>query len=114
MFTLQAPYTVVALAIFSVVALVCQTWFVNIGALITDLFPRTRVASVQGIYGAFGALGGSAINAAVGPSVESFGYGPVFIVTGGLHLLAAGVLIVCLRKALLASKETSNSTQLPL
>lgn len=35
-------------------------------------FWGTWVASVQGIYGAFGALGGSAINAAVGPKCGVF------------------------------------------
>jgi ACS family hexuronate transporter-like MFS transporter len=91
-FTMHAPHLAVALAIFSLVGLVCQTWFVNIGALITDLFPRTWVASVQGIYGAFGAIGGLAISASVGPVVDRVGYGPVFLVTGLLHVAAFGFL----------------------
>ncbi len=89
-----APNVASALVVFSIVALICQTWFVCNGPLVTELFPGWCVASVQGIYGACGAAGGLLINAMAGPIVERFGYGPVFVITGGLHLTAFGVLIV--------------------
>jgi MFS transporter, ACS family, hexuronate transporter len=80
------------IAIFSLVAVVCTTWLFTQTALLADVAPREAVASVHGISGAFGALGGLLFNAAIGPVVDAFGYSPVFFAAGGMHLVAALVL----------------------
>lgn len=81
-----------AVVIFSLVAVVCTTWLFIQTALLADVAPRESVASVHGISGACGALGGLLFNAVIGPVVDSFGYTPVFVVAGTLHLTAALVL----------------------
>jgi ACS family hexuronate transporter-like MFS transporter len=81
-----------AIVIFSLVAVVCTTWLFNQTALLADVAPRESVASVHGISGACGALGGLIFNAVIGPVVDAFGYTPVFVVAGGLHLTAAFIL----------------------
>jgi ACS family hexuronate transporter-like MFS transporter len=81
-----------AIVIFSLVAIVCTTWLFNQTALLADVAPRESVASVHGISGACGALGGLIFNAGIGPIVDAFGYTPVFVVAGGLHLTAAFIL----------------------
>ena len=80
------------LVVFSIVALVCTTWLFNHSALLAEVAPRASVASVHGICGACGAIGGLVTNAAIGPIVDSFGYTPVFVVAGSLHLTAAFIL----------------------
>ncbi len=81
-----------SIVIFSVVAVVCTTWLFNQTALLADVAPRESVASVHGVSGACGALGGLIFNAGIGPVVDAFGYAPVFVVAGTLHLLAAFIL----------------------
>jgi ACS family hexuronate transporter-like MFS transporter len=81
-----------AIVIFSLVAVVCTTWLFIQTALLADVAPRESVASVHGISGACGALGGLLFNAVIGPVVDAFGYAPVFIVAGTLHLVAAFIL----------------------
>lgn len=81
-----------ALVVFSVLALVCTTWLFIMAALIADAAPRSSVATVHGISGAFGATGGLIFNSAVGPVVDAVGYTPVFVAAGALHLLAAALL----------------------
>ena len=81
-----------AVVIFSLVAIVCTTWLFNQTALLADVAPPASVASVHGVSGACGALGGLLFNAAIGPVVDAFGYTPVFVVAGGLHLIAAFIL----------------------
>jgi ACS family hexuronate transporter-like MFS transporter len=80
------------IVIFSLVAVVCTTWLFNQTALLADVAPRESVASVHGVSGACGALGGLLFNAVIGPVVDAFGYAPVFVVAGGLHLVAASIL----------------------
>ncbi|MBC8010765.1 MAG: MFS transporter, partial [Burkholderiales bacterium] len=77
------------IAIFSVLAFVCTTWLFTMAALIADAAPRAAIGTVHGISGAFGATGGLIFNACIGPVVDRTGYVPVFIVAGGLHLLAS-------------------------
>jgi ACS family hexuronate transporter-like MFS transporter len=81
-----------AVVIFSLVAVVCTTWLFNQTALLADVAPRDSVATVHGVSGACGALGGLIFNAGIGPVVDAFGYTPVFVVAGGLHLSAAFIL----------------------
>jgi ACS family hexuronate transporter-like MFS transporter len=88
------------LAIFSVLAFVCTTWLFIVAALIADAAPPVAVATVHGISGAFGAVGGLLFNAGIGPVVEVAGYLPIFVVAGTLHLTAAAVLWRALRPAI--------------
>ena len=88
-----APHLVVAVAGFCVVATVCQVWLFNITTLVSDVFPRTSVASVLGISGSFGAFGGLVSNKLIGTFVGSLGFTPVLLALAGLHLIAAAIVM---------------------
>jgi ACS family hexuronate transporter-like MFS transporter len=80
------------IALFCVVAAVCQIWLFGVTTLIADAFPRHTVASVLGITGSFGALGGLVSSKIIGALVGSLGFTPVFFALGCFHLMAAGIL----------------------
>lgn len=66
-----------------------QGWSANLFTLTSDMFPRQAVASVVGIGGLGGAIGGAMIAAFVGFLLETTGsYVPVFILAGSAYLLA--------------------------
>jgi ACS family hexuronate transporter-like MFS transporter len=86
-----------AVALVSVAAAAHQGWSANAYTLASDMFPREAVASVIGIAGAAGALGGFLFQRATGRVLERTGdYGPIFVVCGlayvcawaAVHLLA--------------------------
>ncbi|KQM30922.1 MFS transporter [Sphingomonas sp. Leaf10] len=65
-----------------------QAFSANLLTLPSDLFPRAAVASVVGIGGTAGAIGGMLIAQFVGHVLEATGsYAPIFAVAGGAYLL---------------------------
>jgi ACS family hexuronate transporter-like MFS transporter len=58
----------------------------------TDLFPADRVATVWGVFGAVGSLGGSLLGLLAGVLIEESGYESVFIMIASLHLISALLL----------------------
>jgi nitrate/nitrite transporter NarK len=58
----------------------------------TDLFPNGRVATVWGIFGALGSLGGSVLGIVAGNMIQTSGYTNVFLMIAFLHLLSAALL----------------------
>lgn len=70
-----------------------QGWSANVFTLTSDLFPRHAVASVVGLGGLAGAVGGMLISTFVGFLLQTTGsYVPVFIVAATAYLLALGVV----------------------
>ena len=57
-----------------------------------DLFPAARVATVWGVFGAVGSLGGAVLGIVAGLMIQSSGYTNVFIMIAFLHLLSAALL----------------------
>lgn len=92
-----APYLWVAIVAFCALAMVCQIWLFNVTTLVADVFPRHTVASVLGVSGSFGALGGLLSNALIGSFVGSLGFTPVFFLMGCVHLIAAGIVMMLVR-----------------
>lgn len=82
----------IVIAIFSLLAVVCQIWLFNITTLVADTFPTHRVGSVLGIAGSFGALGGLISTQLIGLSVSALGFTPIFVALGFIHLVAAAIL----------------------
>ena len=81
------------------VGLVClamaahQGWSANVFTIVSDLFPKAAVASVVGIGGMVGAIGGVLFDIAVGYIVQwTHSYVPVFVVCGSAYLVALLVL----------------------
>ncbi len=70
-----------------------QGWSANVFTLTSDMFPRHAVASVVGIGGFAGAVGGMMIATFTGFLLETTGsYVPVFLMAGSAYLLALVVV----------------------
>ncbi len=66
-----------------------QGWSANVFTLTSDMFPRYAVASVVGLGGLAGAVGGMLISTFVGFLLQATGsYVPVFIVAASAYLVA--------------------------
>ena len=57
-----------------------------------DLFPADRVATVWGVFGAVGSLGGSLLGLLAGFMIQEAGYESVFLMIASLHLISALLL----------------------
>jgi ACS family hexuronate transporter-like MFS transporter len=83
-----APDPIVAIALISLATAAHQGWSANLFTTTSDVFPRNAVASVTGIGGAAGGIGGVLFSALVpGYLVTHFGYTPVFLIMGVFHLI---------------------------
>jgi ACS family hexuronate transporter-like MFS transporter len=62
-----------------------------------DLFPGNVVASVAGLVGFGGAMGGVVFGLVVGYLLDhGFGYGPVFVLVSTFHVIAFLILLVAI------------------
>ncbi len=79
----------VAVAIIGLAAGAHQGWSANIFTLASDVMPRRAVASLVGIGGMAGAVGGMLMSKFVGGILENVGsYTPIFVAIGSVYLLA--------------------------
>ena len=84
-----------ALAIFSLAFFGQQSWSTLVMILPTDLFDLRVVASVAGLVGFGGAMGGLLMNLAAGRLLDAgFTYGNVFAIVATLHVVAFVVILV--------------------
>ncbi len=87
-----------ALALIAVIAFIVYIWFINTAALVTDTFPGRMVASVLGLMGTAGTIGGMGLNWLAGFILDHYhSYIPIFFVAGTGHLLATLILFFFLR-----------------
>ncbi len=85
----------IAVLLIGVATAAHQAFSANLLTLPSDLFPRQAVASVVGIGGTAGAIGGMLIAKFVGHVLGISGsYAPIFAVAGGAYLLALLLLHV--------------------
>lgn len=90
---IESLWTVVAL--LSIATAAHQGWSANIFTISSDMFPRRAVASVVGIGGMAGAVGGMLIAKIVGYVLQWTGsYFPVFVIAGSAYLVALLVIQV--------------------
>lgn len=88
-----AENPLVAIGLISLATAAHQGWSANLYTTVSDVFPKSAVASVTGIGGCVGGVGGVLFSALVpGYVVTNFGYTPVFLVMGAFHL--TGLLLV--------------------
>jgi MFS transporter, ACS family, aldohexuronate transporter len=86
-----------ALAVFSLAFFGQQSWSTLVMIVPTDLFDRRVVASVAGLVGFGGAMGGLLMNLAAGRLLDAgFTYGDVFAVVGTLHVIAFVVILAAI------------------
>lgn len=78
-----------AVAVIGLATAAHQAFSANLLTLPSDLFPRAAVASVAGIGGTAGAIGGMMMAKYAGYVLDAFGtYTPIFAVAGCAYLLA--------------------------
>ncbi len=83
-----------AIALVSLATSAHQGWSANLYTTVSDSFPKSAVASVTGIGGCLGGLGGFLFSAIIpGYVVQHFGYSPVFLTMGCFHLTALAFLV---------------------
>ncbi len=92
-FAAQADNLWLAVALIGLATAGHQGWSANVFTLTSDMFPRHAVASVVGIGGFAGAVGGMMIATFTGFLLQSTGsYLPVFLMAGSAYLLALAVV----------------------
>jgi MFS transporter, ACS family, aldohexuronate transporter len=90
--------TELAIVLFSIAFFGQQSWSTLVMIVPTDLFPRRVVASVAGLVGFGGAMGGVVFNLIAGRILDSgLGYGVVFSIVGSFHVLAFIVILLTIR-----------------
>jgi ACS family hexuronate transporter-like MFS transporter len=83
----------VAVAILSLATAAHQAWSANLFSTVADSVPQAGVASVVGIGGMAGAVGGMLLAQVAGYSLELTGsYVPLFMVCSSAYLVAWGIL----------------------
>ena len=88
-----APSAVLTVALVSIATAAHQGWSANIYSTTSDVFPKNAVASVTGIGGCAGGIGGFLFSSVIpGFVVSHFGYTPMFLFMGALHLTALAAL----------------------
>ena len=81
--------------LFSIAFFGQQSWSTLVMIVPTDLFDRRIVASVAGLVGFGGAMGGLLMNLIAGRLLDlGFGYSTVFSIVGMLHVAAFGVILL--------------------
>lgn len=82
-----AESPILAIALICLATAAHQAWSANLYTTTSDIFPSSAVASVTGIGGCAGGLGGVLFSALLpGFVVAHFGYTPVFLLLGVFHL----------------------------
>jgi ACS family hexuronate transporter-like MFS transporter len=88
-----------AIVLFSIAFFGQQSWSTLVMIVPTDLFERRIVASVAGLVGFGGAMGGLVMNLVAGRLLDlGFGYAAVFSVVGTLHVIGFCVILATIRQ----------------
>ena len=92
---IYAENLVIAVGIIGLAAAAHQGWSANLFTLASDLMPRRAVASVVGLGGMAGAVGGMLMAKYAGYVLENVGsYTPIFLLIGSMYLIALAVIHV--------------------
>lgn len=91
-----------AVLIIGLAASAHQAWSANIFTTASDMFPKRAVASITGIGGMAGAVGGIILSQLTGPLLDHFntlgsietGYYIMFIICGSAYLLAWAIMAI--------------------
>jgi ACS family hexuronate transporter-like MFS transporter len=76
-------------------------WITNFLGMLSDVFPSQAIATVTGLTGTAGGIGGMLSSLAVGPLVDRFSFTPAFAVSG---LLYPAALLILLSRVLSKSR----------
>lgn len=88
-----------ALAAGMVIAFAHMAWLINLSSLVVDLVPQRSLATAFGAIATGSALGGMAMNSAVGKVVSQGSYAPAFFALAVVHPLAIALVWRLRRRA---------------
>jgi ACS family hexuronate transporter-like MFS transporter len=92
-FATAIPSLWLTVAVIALAASAHQGWSANIFTLVSDIYPQRAVASMVGISGFFGAVGGMIFSAVTGLVLQRTGlYWPMFVVAGAAYFVALSVV----------------------
>ena len=94
------------IAVACVIACLCQVWATNTATLAADLSEPDERATVLGMMGTMGSLGGIAFSQLLAVLVAWKGYGSAFAAASVLHPIGVVFLLIFLRSQL--SRKTSE------
>ncbi len=80
--------TVTAIALMSVLLFAHGIWITNYLGLLSDLFEGGAIATIVGLTGTAGGIGGMLSTLLIGPTVDKFSFAPIFALSGILYPLA--------------------------
>jgi ACS family hexuronate transporter-like MFS transporter len=84
---------VAAIVLFSLATAAHQGWSANLFTTVSDVFPKRAIASVIGIGGCLGGIGGMIFASVVpGYVVGWFGYTPLFLALSTFYLIALSIV----------------------
>ena len=84
-----------AIAFFSLATAAHQGWSANLFTTVSDMFPRTEVASVTGIGGMAGAVGGTLIALLAGYILQhTHSYAPLIAIAASAYLIALVIIVM--------------------
>ena len=86
-----------AIALMSLLMFAHGFWITNYMTLIGDLFPRRVVATVVGLTGTAGGIGGFLTSLAIGRVVQAISFTPLFVIAGLLYPICAAILTATVR-----------------
>jgi ACS family hexuronate transporter-like MFS transporter len=95
---LYAPNSLWAVGLLGVLMFAHGFWMTNYMTLIGDIFPARTVATVVGLSGTFGGLGGFLSGIAVGRVIQAASFAPVFVVCGLLYPVGLLVILLSVRE----------------
>ena len=88
----------IAVLLMSVLMLAHGFWITNYMTMIGDLFPSRVVASVVGMTGTAGGIGGFLTSLLIGRVVQSISFTPVFIAAGLVYPICGVVIFLAIRE----------------
>jgi ACS family hexuronate transporter-like MFS transporter len=104
-----APTPAWAIALMSGLMLAHGFWISNFLGLLSDIFPSRAIATVTGLTGTAGGMGGMISNLVTGPVVDHYSFAPVFAVSGALYPLALVLLLWGTRRPLAGLRVTAGA-----
>jgi MFS transporter, ACS family, hexuronate transporter len=82
----------IAIALISLATAAHQGWSANLFTIVSDTFPKQATASVTGIGGTFGAIGGMLMSGFGGIIYQNYGPAPLFFISSFAYLIALGLI----------------------
>jgi len=88
----------IAVLLMSVLMFAHGFWITNYMTMIGDLFPSRVVASVVGMTGTAGGIGGFLTSLLIGRVVQSISFTPVFVAAGLIYPVCVLIIFLAIRE----------------